>query len=774
MIERLNRLMNVSSREWPRILVAWSMMFLARFGFVVGWTLMLSIFLTRIGIEALPFLFLVNALLVITGSLIYRNLMKNVKREVLISFTVIFAAALLLSSLFFLNSNTFLFFAFLLTAVSVFLAQLNILLSLFNEELFSPLESQRTFPLIESAETLGGILGGLTLTLFAETLPSFKFIIIWILTTLLILPIVLKFNQNTMEIPKTKLEHITENPRTLGSSFGKILKTPFLKGLLVVVLLQWALLNLIEFQYTSALEDTISMVEGATLESQMHLLMEKLGTLQLVFSAGALFIQLVLASRILVSLGITSTLLVHPVVTLFNLLGLFFRFSFFTSAITRGSFELTQLIFKNAYDSSYYAIPHEDRSEVKEIMQGLIKPLGALLGTFFILVVVVAPENYQILVQNILLLISTLCMMVFILKLTKRYTTMSEQNLSRKFDLGTRVNAAEILGQNGHDRLSPALEKILNRENEPALLKEKILESFGLRENLESIDLILKNMAHQHPEIRKAAVHALGHFTDLKKAKMSHSFTRHLVLSTLKKSIENEEVDAIREQMVQCFFALSPHDVIPFLIDSIQKNSTYEASFIRMMKLFHDPHLKSFLSPHLKSKSPEIRSAAIVALWQFKNIRNELKHYLNQMLESSKKEILLQGIQTSGEVQYNQVKIKIQTWLHHEDPEIRHAATLSLALMEEDHVIPLMVHFLINEGHEWYDKTRYVAQKLPRKFRHKVEAAVHSHWVGKIHELLREAEVDLHKLKDLFQKIEAHDEVHKIEKVLASVSLEKI
>ncbi|MEK7145884.1 MAG: hypothetical protein AAB802_01740, partial [Patescibacteria group bacterium] len=364
MIERLNRLMNVSSREWPRILVAWSMMFLARFGFVVGWTLMLSIFLTRIGIEALPFLFLVNALLVITGSLIYRNLMKNVKREVLISFTVIFAAALLLSSLFFLNSNTFLFFAFLLTAVSVFLAQLNILLSLFNEELFSPLESQRTFPLIESAETLGGILGGLTLTLFAETLPSFKFIIIWILTTLLILPIVLKFNQNTMEIPKTKLEHITENPRTLGSSFGKILKTPFLKGLLVVVLLQWALLNLIEFQYTSALEDTISMVEGATLESQMHLLMEKLGTLQLVFSAGALFIQLVLASRILVSLGITSTLLVHPVVTLFNLLGLFFRFSFFTSAITRGSFELTQLIFKNAYDSSYYAIPHEDRSEV--------------------------------------------------------------------------------------------------------------------------------------------------------------------------------------------------------------------------------------------------------------------------------------------------------------------------------------------------------------------------------------------------------------------------
>lgn len=774
MLERLNQVMNVSSREWPRILVAWSMMFLARFGFVVGWTLMLSIFLTRIGVSALPFLFLVNALLVITGSLIYRNLMKAVKREVLISFTVILAAAFLMSSLFFINSNTFLFFAFLLTAVSVLLAQLNILLSLFNEELFSPLESQRTFPIIESAETLGGILGGLTLTLFAETLPSFKFIIIWILTILLILPIVLKFNQNTMEIPRTKLEHITENKRSLGTSVGKILRTPFLKGLLVVVLLQWALLNLVEFQYTTALEQTLSFAGGATVEMQEHLFMEKLGTLQLVFSAGALFIQLVLASRILVSLGITSTLLVHPVVTLFNILGLFFRFSFFSSAVTRGSFELTQLIFKNAYDSSYYAIPHEERSEIKEIMQGLIKPLGALIGTAFILVVVLVPETHKILVQNLILLFATLCMMGFTLNLGKRYTAMTEQNLSRKFDLGTRVNAVEILGQNGHDRLSPALEKILNRENEPPLLKEKILESLGLRENLESIDLILKNMSHTHPEIRKAAVHSLSHFTDLKKAKMSHSFTRHLVLSTLQKNIENEKIDAIREQMVQCYFNFSPHDVIPFLIDAIQKKSIYEASFIRMLKLFHDPHLKSFLTPHLKSKSAEIRSAAINALWQFKNIRNELKHYLNQMLESSKKEILLLGIQTSGEVQYMQSKAKISEWLHHEDPEIRHAATLSLALMEEDHVIPLMVHFLIQESHEWYDKTRYVVEKLPRKFKQKVEAAIHFHWVGKIHELLKESEVDLHQLKTLFEKIQAHDEVHKIEKVLATVPVEKI
>ena len=221
MISKINKILNVSSREWPRILVAWSMTFLTRFGFIVGWSVLIAIFLAQVGIDLLPGLFLANALLVVAGTLFFRKIVHKIRRELLITFTILTAAAFLLTSVIFMQSNTMLFFALLLIAESVLLAQLSILISLFNEDLFSPLESQRTFPIIESAETIGGIMGGLTLSIFANDISAYKFIIIWAIALLLILPIVLRYNANTMEIPKLK-EEKQEEEKNMSESFSKL------------------------------------------------------------------------------------------------------------------------------------------------------------------------------------------------------------------------------------------------------------------------------------------------------------------------------------------------------------------------------------------------------------------------------------------------------------------------------------------------------------------------------------------------------------------------
>ena len=138
-IKKVNKILNLSEREWPRVAVAFSMTFLTRFGFIIGWSAMLATFLTKVGIEQLPILFLANAMLVMLGTIVFRRFLHKINRELLIVFIILGAVAFMLSSIFFVETNHVLFFSLLLISSAVLLGQLMILLSLFYEDLFTPL-----------------------------------------------------------------------------------------------------------------------------------------------------------------------------------------------------------------------------------------------------------------------------------------------------------------------------------------------------------------------------------------------------------------------------------------------------------------------------------------------------------------------------------------------------------------------------------------------------------------------------------------------------------
>jgi len=278
---------------------------------------------------------------------------------------------------------------------------------------------------------------------------------------------------------------------------------------MLVVILHWSIMNIVEFQYTKAIQQEVYEAQEQTLvleeksvefsagqiatneiilaetetaaltneHSEVdyeHALTQKLGMLHLLFNAVALLIQLIIASRILTSLGVIASMMLHPLITLLNLIGLTLRFGFGTAVLTRGSYELTGLIFKSSYDSSYYAIPHSKRDDAKELMQGIMKPLGAIIGTVLIIGVALRLTGVeQTLALNAILIGMGLTMSILVATLSRKYTAMSEQNLSKKLDLPTRLNAIEILAQKGHEKSTPSLQKILNRPDEPEILAHK-------------------------------------------------------------------------------------------------------------------------------------------------------------------------------------------------------------------------------------------------------------------------------------------------------------
>jgi HEAT repeat protein len=777
-VHRINRILNLSSREWPRILVAWSMVFLTRFGFIVGWSVLIASFLSKVGVHYLPGLFMANATMVVLGTLLFRKIIPKVKREALISFTIIGAAATLLSSIFFIQSSSFFFFSLLVISESIFLAQLSILVSLFNEDLFTPLESQRTFPIIESAETIGGLMGGLVLSVFASHIPSYKFIIIWAIALLLILPIVLRFNPRTMVA--ADFETKSKDIKSVRKSFEGINKVPFLRGLMLVVLLHWAIMNMVEFQYTTAIEQEVLMASSFSPDHALYFeqaVAQRLGALHAVFNGAALFIQLLLASRIITSFGIISSILIHPVVTFLNLILLTLRFSFFSAVLTRGSYELTGLLFKNAYDSSYYAIPREDRDEVKEMMQGLFKPFGAILGTGLIMFIALNlnGQDQQIAI-NIVLIGMALLLGIVVLKLRNSYTDLSEHNLSKKKELATRLNAIEILAQNGHQFIPSSLSKLLKRKNEPEAIKVAILKTLGEQQKAEYLPHILEHISHESDDIRLAAAQALSTFEHLKKELKSHLITRHQVIEQIKESLKEETLESVRHHLVELYFKLDPESLTRFLVKSIKNDPSQRASSIHMLKLFDDPGIKHFLEPYLESKDMGVRAACIVSLWQFDELHSSLLHLLRQMFESSKSRVLCLAISTCGELHLEEMRERVTACLADERKVVHEASLLALAQMEDDSVFLPIVDRLSQIEHEWFEQAHHVLSRVPKSTRDKLVRQRNLNIQEQISSILRAhsrgyetmKKLVLKRLKSLYESIGAHDEAHRIQLALDS------
>src|SRR3989339_688227 len=112
----LNRVLNVSKGEWPRIVLAWNINLLLRIGFVMGWTTTIAMFINRFGINSLPFLIVLNALLIMLSTIIYAHFLQWIKKQLLIYATILMAGIFLFVSTFFAYSNNFIFFGIILIA----------------------------------------------------------------------------------------------------------------------------------------------------------------------------------------------------------------------------------------------------------------------------------------------------------------------------------------------------------------------------------------------------------------------------------------------------------------------------------------------------------------------------------------------------------------------------------------------------------------------------------------------------------------------------------
>lgn len=779
----LNRILNVTEDEWPRIVISWTLRFLFQIGFVIGWTILLSMFVSRIGLRYLPYLFLSNAALIMSGTFLYSEIIHRVKKETLIVLTALAAGFILYVSTFFPSYNHFIFFSLVLIAGSILLSQLDIILSLFIEDLFSPMESERTFPIIESSHTIGGIAAGFIITTLSNYIPPWKFMYIWVISVLLIIPVMFAFQAYAKKVPflefKKKYRKAVGRFKKMLEGYTQMKKIPFLKGLIVIIVFQWIFINLLEFQYINAIQKSITDL-SMDYESSLA---KKLGFLHMFFFASALIVQLLMASRIIKALGIIGSLILEPLVMFVNVILLTFRFNALSAIMTKMSFEITHVIYQNAYLSSFYTIESRVRENAREFMEGIIKPLGAMIG----MVIILNLQNF-LLDETLTFSINTIMAMslliiIFILwNIKKKYTLEATNILQKKGEHFEKFTALEVLSQKGHANATQIMLKRLVDPHESEAIKIKTLQILGKIQDPETIPEILDCLFESGEKIKINALDALSEFKSLGKHVFSQAFSKYRVISTLKKLFFDETSEEIHSYIIRILANLKQSEIADFIIQTLKtaKSDRIKSDCIEACGLFHDPNAAHYIETYLNAENPKVLGKTIVSLWHFPKYQERAGKKLQSLLESKDKQSLEAGISALGDLNEKKYIPFLVKMLQNRDETLKIHAIFSLAKLGHESCPELLLPLLMEGAKTLAHKTRKLIKILPQEIKKDIEKRLHRKVSEEMNEILNSSEaksletldeISLQRLRELYELAEEHHEVLKIDQFLAKKNI---
>lgn len=709
----VEKTLNIYPSEFGRTSYAWIIRAIFKAGLVIGWTTVISIFVERFSISALPALFMSQAVLTICGMLFFSFILDRFEVRWLVTGCGFAAALLLFGSTFYYDSNI-IFFPMVLAASGIFLPQISIFLSNYIEDFFTPSECARTFPVIESAETIAGILGGLVL---ANNLPFFigyKLIYIWVLLIFAFLAALYVFQPRTTSfynyLYEMKILPVMKRMTLNGitKSLKEIKSMPFLQILIVVVFVQWFMAQLLEFQYTKIVDESLATGESGHAEGLSH----GLGSLHMIFSASALVVQLLLTSRILGFLGTFGGFLFQSAVNFMSLISMLFGFGFFTTVMAKNNFEVAAIVSKNAYEASYYAFRHGTQRALRELFEGLVAPAGAIMGTLMLLMVrMFFVEKDSIVAINMLLVMLPAFVLSISVYMQNGYTKMVKLNLAPSQKKITRLHAIEILAQKGHGNSVDILTGAL-REERDADICVKIMKALKKIGDRSSIPAIEDCISSSDSRIAIKAINTISDFPGINKRNGNLMFTRRKLIEDLKTLFEQTEDLDVKTSIIRALSKLDENGVI-FILD-VLKNAepVLKAECIKHMSTFNDPAVAAYLKPYLSSDDPMVRARAAAGMLKLKYADEGVRTVIAKLCLSSDKKDIIALCSVLWEQGDKKILKLLMRYLRHQDPEVRFHAAAGLLNYRHYAAAGTLADLLLDENTLILSKARVVLRDL--------------------------------------------------------------
>ncbi len=760
----LERVFNIKDLEWPRVFVAWFLRFFYRLGFVIGWTLIVALFVTRFGIAALPYLFVINGLFTILGTFFYSSFLDRFSKEMVLTVTA-FVAGILLTFAGVYSDHQVLFFAILVVVEAVFMIQFKIVSNGFLEEMFTPLQSERVFPFLEAADTIGGICAGLLFFVFFNHLDAPQFLYFWIAAMFLAVPCVLFAERFKVNAPVVHKRRERQGIFTkFKSEIGHLQHFAFVKGLLVLIFLQWFLFNLMEFQYTKAIYANVSGVVMEAGSGFEHAFIHDLGAFFILFNGVALFVQLFAASRLIHSLGIFSSMLLHPIVSFLSFVGMIFSFGIYSAVLAKTNFTLTSVIFNNAYHSSYYAIKEDFREHVREFFEGVVRPLGAIAGTLALIFLQFVFKGEELtLVIGLIMLVVAVLLFVVAYSQQSRYTKLALEDLGPKNEKSVRLNAVDILFQEGHEDAMNRLESILVDEEELLSVRVRILKNCVETGDFNFLKPLISCLGSDNKRIQGEVLHGLNRFSAFGRLEKKNPVLEYELVENLKNFYKKSSSQEFKGLVFQVLSKLSSVVALEFLLDVLRKSKSVEDRKLVIYALgnYSDKNLVGIVSPYLRVKDFVTKFYVGLSLAKMGSGTDAFVETLVGYLQNGdieKQKLALFGL---GELKVKKVANLCVKFLYADDLYLKAGAALALAKMGDKRSIPLLVDLLFRRGAEIEGYLRSSLRNVDVRISKNLDKIIKELVLSNAHRIKSEGKLTkakLEELKWLYELIEEYDE----------------
>ncbi|MDA1060480.1 MAG: HEAT repeat domain-containing protein [bacterium] len=781
-ISFLSRVFNVHPGEWSRIALAWLIRFFYRYGFVVGWTVLVAMFASHYGIYSLPYLLVLAALFTVLGSLIYSTFLGRVRVELLLIGSVFATGALLYLAIQMYSYSLTWFFSLLIVAIAVFLNQFKIILNSYVEEMFTPLESERAFPLIEAADTFAGIFAGITVLSLANNVETVNMIYLWAAAVFLTIPFILYYENFDVRVTLVVRKRRKRKAIGIVAKFKKAFSCKdhisYIRGLFGIVFFQWFLFNLLEFQYTKAVYQNVSGLILDAGSGFQHAFVHDLGILFLLFSASALLVQLFFGSRLLDSLGVFGTMLIHPIVTFLSFIGMIWNFNYASAVLAKNNYTITSVLHNNAYHSSYYAIKHDLREYVRELLEGVVRPFGAIFGTVtLILLQRFFTGPALILAINLAMVKVVVIIFVGTYLLQRKYTRVAIHDLLHSKDRNIRINAIDILSQKGHRYGVRYLKEVLLDKSESVSIKAKVLRALAELQEVNALPSIISCLNSKYSAIKNAALDTLASYKVFRNTGNKAIFAKYHLESSLKRLYLREDDSEIISKIIYLMSSLGSVSTIEFL-HGVLKHSDLNHRCEAMLALakYGDENISVFLEPFLQSKMSKERICTAIALFPFEDYREDSLKMIHEFLHSDKSEKKSLALYAIGELGLSGNRKICRLYLKSKDKELKSAAAIALAKMSYRESIAPIVDLLFSQDESFVKEFKLSLRSVSPRILKKVNNILERIASSEVEKVLQKRNADslleldnnaLISLRKLYHLLGEYGEVEMIDGVLA-------
>lgn len=462
----ITKAVNVHPAEIFDVTICWLVSFFVRAAFVIAWTVLVVEFIQYFGISSIAFLFLAHGLTSILGYLLYRVPINRYKPISLLIFSVFATVTFALLAFFSFDVNSYVYITSLLFIVSLFLSQIKIAKLLFVESLFTPTQSTRVFPVIESADTVALIFAGFIVSLVSAYLPLNSLLLVLSFFVLFILPVLSYFTSSSIKHPLTLLINKTHNNTSDTIALSHLFSSKLLLAISAIVFFQFAYFGLLEVQYLFQVFSFSDSVSGNASNLAFDL-----GMLHIFFGFFTFLFQALLASRILMFSGVIKSMLVCPLVLISSTFLMLFSPGLALVLINKFNFEISNVLHTNAYHGVFYIFSHSSRAKILEFLEGFIRPLALVVTSVFLLLSFNFVNFTLLNILSILILIGSI---YSISKFDNSYNFVPRMHLKTSDDPKVILNALSILQQNRSSSNADYLLSIINAKGftEPIVLKK--------------------------------------------------------------------------------------------------------------------------------------------------------------------------------------------------------------------------------------------------------------------------------------------------------------